>query len=186
MKKNFKFILGFIAGAILCTTIGVMATLSYAASQIQYKNTTLDLAMNELYNEVNTDILQKLNLSPSKVQYYESYGTRENRSLNINLNPGKYLIFSSFVYTGNGSSLPSSSGTTQSPRINSDNCSLLAGRKNDSIATSQVGSTNIAQYNHNSIYVCDITDAETITINSIAGESISFTSNVISQVVKLD
>ena len=55
MKKNILF---FIMGAIIFGSIGVFATLSYEASQITYKNTTLDHAIDDLYttqnNAVNT------------------------------------------------------------------------------------------------------------------------------------
>ena len=57
--KNIKFILGFILGGIVCTSIGVFATIYYEASQINYKNTTLDHAIDELYTTQNTTLSSK-------------------------------------------------------------------------------------------------------------------------------
>ena len=48
-----KYIIGFILGAIIFGTIGVYAAINYEASQIVYKSTTLDKAIDELYTTQN-------------------------------------------------------------------------------------------------------------------------------------
>ena len=53
MKKYF---IGFIIGCILCTSIGVFATLTYEASQINYKGTTLDHAIDDLYDKIDVEL----------------------------------------------------------------------------------------------------------------------------------
>ena len=54
-----KYIIGFILGAIIFSTISVYATIYYEASQINYKNTTLDHAIDDLYTTQNTTISNK-------------------------------------------------------------------------------------------------------------------------------
>jgi len=48
-----KYIIGFIIGGIICTSIGVYAAMSYQASEITYKNTTVDQALDDLYSLSN-------------------------------------------------------------------------------------------------------------------------------------
>ena len=50
IRKNTKFILGFILGGLILGSISVYAALNYQASQIVYGNTTLDQALDNLYS----------------------------------------------------------------------------------------------------------------------------------------
>ena len=57
MKKVFKSrIFLVLVTAIICLTVGVHAGVTYEASQIIYKNTTLDHAIDDLYAETNRSI----------------------------------------------------------------------------------------------------------------------------------
>ena len=57
MKKLFKnSIFTFVLGLIIAGSIGVYATLSYEASQITYKTTTLDHAIDDLYTTQNNTV----------------------------------------------------------------------------------------------------------------------------------
>ena len=53
IKNNF---LGFIIGAIIFSFISIHATIYYEASQINYKNTTLDHAIDDLYTTQNNTL----------------------------------------------------------------------------------------------------------------------------------
>ena len=65
MKKNILF---FIMGGIFFSTIAVYATMTYSASQITYKNTTLDHAIDELYTSANIEIYTPSGtITPSKI-----------------------------------------------------------------------------------------------------------------------
>ncbi|MBE6161425.1 MAG: hypothetical protein E7158_04320 [Firmicutes bacterium] len=57
MKKILKSrIFAFILGALIFSSISVYAAHKYAASDITYKNTTLDQALNTLYTTQNTTV----------------------------------------------------------------------------------------------------------------------------------
>ena len=51
MKKNIKMILAIVITAIICISGTVYATTKYWASDVTYKNTTVDKALDELYIE---------------------------------------------------------------------------------------------------------------------------------------
>ena len=53
MKRKYVFAIGFILGAIIFSTVSVFATASFLASQITYKSTTLDVALDDLYDKAN-------------------------------------------------------------------------------------------------------------------------------------
>ena len=57
MKKVLKSrVFAFILGALIFSSISVYAAHKYAASQVTYKNTTLDQALNTLYTTQNTTV----------------------------------------------------------------------------------------------------------------------------------
>ena len=93
MKKN---ILIFILGGIFFSCISVYATFSYSASQINYKTTTLDLALDELYTTQNTTInnLNNRTISTGAPYTSESLGDlTTSRSTTINNLPvGKFMV----------------------------------------------------------------------------------------------
>lgn len=64
---NKKIIISVVLTAIICLTIGVYAGATYDASQIVYKNTTLDLAMDDLYEKANIETFTPSGqITPSK------------------------------------------------------------------------------------------------------------------------
>ena len=80
-----KYIIGFILGAIIFSGLSVYATIYYEASQITYKSTTLDHAIDDLYNTQNTTI--------TNLQGQISTLQTTNTSLNNQLNaPIDYYI----------------------------------------------------------------------------------------------
>ena len=79
-SRIFTFVLGFIAAS----AIGVYAI---NAGEITYKSTTVEGAINELYN------LSLRDLTFDNIITNGSYGDQEeNRSASITLNTGKYLV----------------------------------------------------------------------------------------------
>ena len=74
--KNIKFILGFIIVGVICTTFGVYATMSYQANQINYKTTTLDHALDDLYTAKNTTISTLEGQVNSLNQQVSSYSSK--------------------------------------------------------------------------------------------------------------
>ena len=75
MKKNILF---FILGGIFFSCISVYATIYYDASQINYKNTTLDHAIDDLYTTQNTTVT---NLQ-GQISTLQTTNTNLNNQLN--------------------------------------------------------------------------------------------------------
>ena len=51
-----KYIIGLLSGIVIASVVNVYATIYYEASQINYKNTTLDHAIDDLYTTQNTTV----------------------------------------------------------------------------------------------------------------------------------
>ena len=52
-KTNLKIILAFLLGLVIAGSIGVYATIKIQASEIGYKDGTVESALNQLYNNIN-------------------------------------------------------------------------------------------------------------------------------------
>ena len=128
MKKVFNnSIFMFILGAVIFGSIGVIATTQIQANQITYtKNnvdTTLDIVLDDLYQEVSKDITDYLGTPV----YYENYGTADlQRTVNQQVSKGKYLVLISegqawsYISEVNGTA-----NTTADISCASNNCTLL-------------------------------------------------------------
>ena len=91
-----KYIIGFIAGAIIFGTIGVYAATQIYARQVSYDDTTVDQALDDLYKKANERSDMKLlwtNPNPS--------AEFAPQTLNINLSDYKYVVITS-TFGGNG------------------------------------------------------------------------------------
>ena len=55
MKKN-KYVLILVIGILVTNVLSIYATIYYEASQITYKNTTLDHAIDDLYTTRGTTV----------------------------------------------------------------------------------------------------------------------------------
>ena len=92
MCQKVKYIIVFFLGGIICTTIGVYATLTYNASQITYTKNNVEMplssALDELYTSANRDI------TFSNVTYAETLSTISATSKNqtISLTKGKWVV----------------------------------------------------------------------------------------------
>ena len=96
MKKN---ILIFILSGIFFSTISVFATLSYSSSQITYKNTTLDHAIDDLYTAANKEEYSgQTSFTPSSSTQTISTNNKLLKSdLTINPIPSKYKDMETFT-----------------------------------------------------------------------------------------
>ncbi len=141
MKKiNKNFIFGILIGLLL-STVTVYAANTYLASNIKYKNTNVEDALNELYSSncingsfehiSNTQINYKFKFVPSKL------------IATFNLSGGKVIIFYSKEYDGTLRSI-----STYNPSIISESGIFI---ENDTIK-SEISNTYITykeQYNVN-------------------------------------
>ncbi len=111
MKKNIKMILAIVITAIICISGTVYATTKYLASDVTYKNTTVDKALDELYNskgnsecvtgsvkhEANTQLTIDIGFQPSQMMFNHMLGSE------YDFNVYDKNINSSFMYTWKGS-----------------------------------------------------------------------------------
>ena len=87
MKNNVKIIIAFILGLIIAGSIGVYATIKIQASEIGYKDTTVEATLNDLYT------LAGKNISFGNPIYSHYSGDQlENSEITLPLNKGKYIV----------------------------------------------------------------------------------------------
>ncbi|MBE6161690.1 MAG: hypothetical protein E7158_05695 [Firmicutes bacterium] len=125
MKKVFKNpVVTFILGALIFSSISVYAAHKYAASNITYKDTTLDQALNTLYTKTNTykNLTETTDVSSSNllngVKAYTNSGTLVTGSIpsivssNTNLTSGQVYTIPQGYHDGTGTiTAPNSSYT---------------------------------------------------------------------------
>ena len=190
MKKNILFmILGMVIMAVI--SVGVYAI---NASQITYNDTTVEGAINDLYTEANKDILTRLNLSSSKVNYSESQGMRiPNRTTSLNLTAGSYLVVVSYHFTGGitGTDSVSNNSTLVSLNYNNGNCTRLSGRRaNTYISPGGYATANVDLSDNNILasYVCKFDNDLVLEVNSNdnVSENAYHESHIMAQAIKLD
>lgn len=109
MKNNLKmYIFGFITCLLLVISINIFASLIYRAEDISYTNMTSEVtnvkdAIDELYKDYNTSLIDKINWS---VTHNYAQGFRlTNRDTSINLTSGNYIIFLTNEFGINNSSV---------------------------------------------------------------------------------
>ena len=129
MKKILKSrIFLVIVTALVFTGIGVFAD-NILASQVIYNSTTLDTALNTLYNMAN-GVYTSNNIISNKSQ-----GNGEStRTTSITLNKGRYIIMTTNALSWNSTSSTSSSNDVTSTGLTcTNNCtiSLLYGWYNE-------------------------------------------------------
>ena len=189
MKELIKNnVIGFIVGVILAVSVGVYATIYYDASQINYKNTTLDHAIDDLYTEANKSVVDKLNLTSSKTKYAIDYGDKTTRTVSFNLDAGSYLVFGTEAVAMNNNSVSASSGDTSYPKTNDlTNCTKLTGRFAQSVASNQVADKNQVLVTRSSVYLCKFNSSSQLTVTSAdASTTPSENVNITAFTVKLD
>ena len=89
-----KYIIGFIIDAIVFGSIGVYATVSYQASQIEYNNTTVEATLNDLYSKTN-------NMDTSAKKFCKfidgTFGTAGNIGAKYECDPGDGTLRNFYV-----------------------------------------------------------------------------------------
>ena len=198
MKKYIKFILGFIVGGIICTSIGVYATITYTASQIKYtksnnQEVTLDSALNELYTNIDSvsDLQSQLNAWNNKTfnfgtpSYNTSQGTYiPTRTASVSVSKGKYLIVKNET---TGWNMPSSSTSysashgvsTKTIACQSNNCNIrqLTGYYNQPI-TGEFGSYKFIVSNAYNLFIVDINNDSDVITSSMGNGSSTYNDRV--------
>lgn len=143
MKRVLKSrVFFFVLGLIIAGSIGVYATM--AASSITYNNTTVDLALDDLYN--NLDSKMVLNTFGTPLYTYSQGDRLASRTVSLsNLSVGKYLVFYSVGtgYTG-GSPTYGEQLSTGSFSCTSSNCdiSILSGYHTAQKASTPISGTS--------------------------------------------
>lgn len=96
MKKVLNNLFYFVVGGIICTSIGVYATISYQANQINYNNTTLDHVLDDLYTASNAENYTfTSNITPSsETQTFQTTGKRLTNNVVVNPIPSAYKYLS--------------------------------------------------------------------------------------------
>lgn len=116
MKKNIFF---FIIGLIVAGSVGVYATIKIQANEIEYKDGTVESALNNLYGSLNN----AFDISNVYVESSSGY-SQTSRNVIISLNKGKYIV----VGLHNNGTHSTSEINNKSQNINtslsctSDNC----------------------------------------------------------------
>lgn len=122
MKKNIKMILTIVITAIICISGTVYATTKYLASDVIYKDKTVEKALNELYNskgnsecvtgsvkhEANTQLSIDIGFQPSLMLFTYNMGSELDFDVYAKHLDSKYTYYS---YINNGS------GTEKNDRI---------------------------------------------------------------------
>ena len=162
MKKVLKSRL-FVAiiTAIICVTGTAYATTQILASNIAYKDTTVEAALNDLYSN-------RYNFDNTISIFNVSNGTNVKRNSSINVSQGTYLVLANIEQGGSSSSSSASKNLDCEIdlKYNKGNCKRLTGKQIYSAATSQF----ISQYLWNnmwySLFICNITEQDTLSITN--------------------
>ncbi len=188
-----KYIIGLIFGIVL-TLGGVVIAENLNASNIDYNDTTVEGALNDLYTEANKDILTKLNLSSDKITFSESYGNRiPNRSTTLNVAEGSYMIVASYHGSGGTTGTSVVANNTNSIVLSSTagTCIRLSGRKINSFitpfATANSG-LHLVSSETVAVFTCKFNSSDTLTVssNESVPESDYHESHIMVQAIKLD
>lgn len=180
VKNN---IFGFIIGVVLCTAIiGVYAI---TASEVTYKETTVDNALNNLYTEVNKNLIDKMDLTANFQTSY-GYRTGNGRSVAVDLTEGDYLlVFSrdlSWLDTGFALT-PSVTDTIEETVTSSENITcekIIAKNIKNKLSNGQISFTV------SSIYKCNAIANGTTTFSISGSYHNGLSENMILYSIKID
>lgn len=181
MKKIF---LGITIG-LLISTVGVYAV-NYLASDVTYKNTTVESALNDLYSKISSTI------SFDNAIQSSSEGSRiSKRTTSITLDKGKYIVSAVSNLSSFPSESNSSNNTNKILNIICDNtvCNYknLSNLQTISTGTTKIDTTSYVSSNIvNSLYYVEITKDNTIVTSSLeVSASDKTTSSVILQAIPI-
>ena len=136
MKKNIVF---FMLVAIMFTSIGVYAGTRISAADIDYNDTTVEAAINDLYLEAYKNITFATSL------YNQSQGEKiANRSTSLTLSNGDYIV----IALSNFGSAATSKNTSVAASTQTISCNngctkqKIAGRDYKGFAKDMINSTS--------------------------------------------
>ena len=180
-----KYIIGFIVG-IIVSSIGVYAITS---STVTYHDTTVDQALDTLYNNVGKVNLDRISFSANSYQGEKIIATTSS----INLTTGNYIVIGMEAYS---SPVASDPGTTNGgpnslyPDINqnTDTCTQLGARSSIAIPTTTFDNKYQRLFVRTRLWKCSFNEATTVTIteNNMGSTHTNLPLSVIVEAIKLD
>ena len=167
MKQFFKNnVIGFILGAIIFTIVGVYASSTITASDIAYKNTTVDLALDNLYTSVD-------NLFPT---FYDvAFAGKDQTSstsgvtASVSAVPGKYVVIITIASVQGSSTIPAYDQTSALANLTGCNTkSVITYQTNGEYKDDKAvypAANNIPAYSTywSIVYSCTVDSTSTIT-----------------------
>ena len=179
-KKVLSFVLGLITATSL---IGIVYALN--ASDIDYKDTKVDQALDNLYTEVNKDLIDRLDLTTGFQTSY-GYRTGNGRSVAVDLTKGDYLLVFSrdLSWLDSGFALtPSITDTIEETITNSEGITcekLIAKNIKNKLSNGQISFTVSATYK------CSATTSGTTTFSITGSVHNGLSENMILYSIKID
>ena len=157
MKKNILFMFfGLLIGVIACSTVYAIN-----AGEITYKSTTVDAAIDNLY--LRTDVSNIFTSSNFYRDYYAGSRTA-NKTINLDLEAGKYLVMLNYGIAWGSSSIWNVVSTNSRQIVGvGNNCTLVKSDYIDKSATTQLGNLYYTQTFYTSIYNCIFDEATTVS-----------------------
>lgn len=177
MKKFIKNnIFGFIIGVVSCTAIvGVYAI---TASEVTYKETTVDSALDGLYEEVNKDLIDRIDLTSNFV-YSVGYRTGP-KTVSINVDSGSYIIVFTSGYGWNSGSWTPTIANTIEETMSNNKCTPLIQKKLVNYADGNASFTGTA------VYKCTFTSSDTVSFSHNQTSATGMTENFLLYSIKID
>ncbi len=179
-----KIILSFVLGLITATSlIGIVYAIN--ASDIDYKDTKVDQALDNLYTEVSKDLIDRLDLTTGFQTSY-GYRTGNGRSVSVDLTKGDYLLVFSrdFSWLDTGFALtPSVTDTIEETVTSSENITcekIIAKNIKNKLSNGQVSFTV------SSIYKCNAIANGTTTFSISGSYHNGLSENMILYSIKID
>ncbi len=184
-NSMFMFVLGILV--TVCFGIGVYAI---NASEIDYRDTKVDQALDYLYTEANSPIIDKVDFSYDKNYYMGNRTAGITKTVSVNagnyivsvVNSHAWAVDSSYNFNGNIDSNASS-------WINATNgnCELINGYYVEPTATVKTDATKyVSQYTYSNLYKCHFNQSGTISFTTNDGTYNDCTQGIIIQTIKID
>lgn len=182
-----------IVTAIICTSIGVYAGSQLNASDIKYidsndNETTVDVALNNLYTRANTPIADLINYA-SKNQLYAGARTA-GIVKTIGLDKGDYFVISTMGHAWSTSTSESSTTGVSSDNANfsvtNGTCTRITGHYVRPFSTAASNSKYQATTIHTNIFKCHMTANGTVKYTTNSGDYTNCAQGVILESIKID
>ncbi len=175
-----KYIIGFIVG-ILVSSIGVYAI---TASEIDYKDTKLDQALNNIYSNLDSKIVLNTFGTPQVDELLTTTASTSG-NVNVSLTKGKYLMLVSYNRAWVSTSKYNESfGSSRNVTCQSNNCVItnLTAKAYNKSGTTKRDTIYVVTQTKAELYYIDVKeDNDTIVLPYTSGGSLN--SSVYPQVI---